>query len=108
MQTTYKQQMEAIQKMRKVADEFYPEYSLALNDAYSTIVAMKWQEEIFTATKLFKKDDVIDLLRKFVYDNENMEIFRAKYVNDGDDHMDFMGIDFNENEFEVWISENLK
>jgi hypothetical protein len=45
MQTTYKQQMEAIQKMRKVADEFYPEYSLALNDAYSTIAAVKFMEE---------------------------------------------------------------
>ena len=41
MQTTFKEQIEAIQKMRNVADEFYPELSLALNDAGSTIAAVQ-------------------------------------------------------------------
>lgn len=46
MQTTYKEQIEAINKMRKVADKYYPEYSLALNDAASTIAAKKWEKEM--------------------------------------------------------------
>lgn len=41
MQTSLKEQIEAVAKMRKVADEFYPEYSKALNDAASTIAAVQ-------------------------------------------------------------------
>jgi hypothetical protein len=41
MQTTFKEQIEAIQAMRKVTDEFYPELSKALNDAGSTIAAVQ-------------------------------------------------------------------